>query len=289
MRSRELNWPTVDALRQMLIDGTVALGVDGDAAESKAALESMQRRVMQDHARRSGGSTDYAGEGFDLAALTESERTGLLADVQGETLDSIVDTWRSQVTQLVIMYGPLERSAAIERRIADINRDDESAKKLMKERADRWRPLNEINAWSIDSIAFLLAPTGGDAEWRMKSRRQQFPWLYTDDIVDRMATWIMRNGNPEQQQQTSELLDAYRLDRNVVRRSMESLVIDARLEHGIILGSSAAGRVPEAQDVQRAWLQASGELQLLKGRAEDQLNALLTPGQVAAVNRSMRD
>ena len=85
------------------------------------------------------------------------------------------------------------------------------------------------------------------------------------------------------------LLDAYRLDRNVVRRTMQALVTNARLEHGIILGSSAAGRISEAQEVQRAWLQASGELQLIKGRAEDQLSAMLTPGQMAAVKRSMRD
>ena len=33
----------------------------------------------------------------------------------------------------------------------------------------------------------------------------------------------------------------------------------------------------------------TGELQLLKGRAEDQLNAMLTQGQLAAVRRSLRD
>jgi hypothetical protein len=289
MRSRELNWSGVDALQQMLIDGTVAIGVTGEDADVQSTLRSMQRRVVQEHARRSGSSTDYAGEGFDLVAVAESEQDGMLIAVQGETLDSIIDTWRSHATQLMIMHGPQERTASIERRIADINRDAEAAKMLMAARAERWRPLHEINAWAIESIAQLLAPSGGDVEWRTRARAQLYPWLYVDDIVDRTAAWVLRNGNPEQQEQAGRTLEAYRLDRNTVRRSIEALVVQARLEHGIVLGSPAAGRVPDAQDVQRAWLQATGELQLLKGRADDQLKAMLTPGQLAAVKRSLRD
>ena len=289
MRTRALNWSEVDALQQMLIEGTVAIGVDGTDVDIQSTLQSMQRRVVQDHARRSGSSTDYAGDGFDLAAMVEAEREGLLVSAQGETLDSIVDTWRSQATQLMLMHGSLERAATIERRIADINRDGEAATLLMAQRSERWRPLHEINAWAIESIAQLLAATGGDEEWRTKAKARLYPWLYADDAVDRTAAWILRNGNPEQQEQAGKTLEAYQLDRNTVRRAIEALVVKARLEHGIVLGSPAAGRVPDAQDVQRAWLQATGELQLIKGRAEDQLKATLTPGQLAAVKRSLRD
>ena len=289
MRSRELNWPEVDALQRMLIDGTIALGADADAAETQAAIQAMQRRAVQDHARRNSGSTEYAGEGFDLTDLAADEREGLLSDVQGEGLSSILATWQSHVTQLMVMHGAQERAASIEQRIADIKRDPVAAKALMAERSERWRPLHEINVWAIESIAQLLLDSGTDEEWRSKARIRQFPWLHADDIVDRTANWILRNGDPQQQQRAAGVLEAYRVDRNTVRRDIETLVVKARLEDGIVLGSPAAGRVPEAQEIQRAWLQTTGELQLLKGRAEDQLNAMLTQGQLAAVRRSLRD
>ena len=53
---RELNWPEVDALQRMLIDGTIALGADADAAETQAAIQAMQRRAVQDHAHRNSGA-----------------------------------------------------------------------------------------------------------------------------------------------------------------------------------------------------------------------------------------
>ena len=47
MRTRALNWSEVDALQQMLIEGTVAIGVDGTDVDIQLTLQSMQRPLVQ--------------------------------------------------------------------------------------------------------------------------------------------------------------------------------------------------------------------------------------------------
>ena len=158
-------------------------------------------------------------------------------------------------------------AASIEQRIADICRDPVAAKALMAERSERWRPLHEINVWAIESIAQLLLDSGTDEEWRSKApnppvsaarRRHRGSHRQLDTC----------NGDPQQQQRAAGVLEAYWVDRNTVRATSRRW--SSRRVRGRHRASRRALRpravFPRRQEIQRVWLQTTGELQLLKGR-----------------------
>jgi hypothetical protein len=286
LRTRAMNWASADELQSALIDGTIALGVSLDREDATLVINDLRRRVIFDHARRDSAETSYAGDGFDLPGFIELEQTHSLKDVPPEQFDSIVSIWKDRVASIVIRNAALERAGVVDRRVADIQRDVPSMKRLMSERATRWHQLHELTTWAIDSIAAQLDAQTASA-WGSRARAEQFPWLYAMDTAEGLGRWIQKNGDTSQQLEVEALLDSYRIERDAVRRNAELLVIQARIEAQVTLGTSASELVPEAQESHRRWLRISGELELLKSKTIDRIESLLTPGQRAAARRSL--
>ena len=161
-------------------------------------------------------------------------------------------------------------------------------KRLMSEHAVRWRQLHELTSWAIDSIASQLDPQTSDA-WVRRIRAERFPWLHATDSAEGIGVWVERNGDAEQRKQAEALLASYRSERDAVRRNAELLVIQARMEEAITIGTTASEQVPEAQEAHRRWLRISGELELLKSKTIDRIESMLTSGQRAAARRSLKD
>ena len=288
LRSRTPNWSRVDELQLSLIEGTMALGAEIDASSVDIAINDLRRRVVFDHARRGSSETSYAGDGFDLIDFIEVEQSRLLKDVPPDQFSAIVSTWQERAGSIAVRNLPLERAATLDRRVASIQRDLPSMKRLMSEHAVRWRQLHELTTWAIESIAAQLDPQTAD-EWQRRTRAAQFPWLHATDTAEGIGSWVEHNGDDEQRSQVQALLASYRSERDAVRRNTELLVIEARMEDEVTIGTAASEQVPEAQEAHRRWLRISGELEVLKSKTIDRIESLLTPGQRAAARRSLKD
>lgn len=286
LRTRAMNWASADELQSALIDGTVALGVSLESEDANVVINDLRMRVIFDHARRDSAETSYAGDGFDLPGFIELEQARSLKDVPPDQFDPIVSIWKDRVGSIVIRNAALERAGVVDRRVADIQRDVPSMKRLMSERATRWHQLHELTTWAIDSIAAQLDAQTASA-WGSRVRAEQFPWLYANDTAEGLGGWILKNGDSGQQLEVEALLGTYRIERDAIRRNAELLVIQARIEDQVTLGTSASELVPEAQESHRQWLRISGELELLKSKIIDRIESLITPGQRAAARRSL--
>jgi len=289
LRTREANWLASDNLFDNLVEGTEAFGSSNAGGAVPAPAMDFRRRIVLEHARSKSSDPAYAGEGFDMAFIIEREKDLLLSGVDSEELSAIIQTWRERAAQLIAMHATANRKASLEARATSITRDAEESGRLMREHIARWKPLHELNQWAVEAIASSLGDPVVAAAWRTRIRQEQFPWLHDQDSTELLSLWIVKNSQAAQQAEANAILESYLQERDIVRRRAEELLLSARLEEGIVLGSRLAEQDPAAAEARRRWLQGSGELESLKERTGGRLEALLTPGQRAAAWRSIRE
>ena len=281
------NWPVVDRLFDDLISDTASLSIDPTSDAVVEAGGELTRFVVLESVRMGEQDRTYAGDGLDVVVLIE--QLGIETD---PSLDDVRRQYTDRMNEIVVRNARLDRASIIKERVAKITKDDEVALELMRKRVERWKTLNAMNQWAIDSVAYVL-DARGDVEavsrWRRLARETRFPWLHRSDQVELIAGWIVRNGGPEQQEKARAILDDYEPTREVLRVEFETLLLSARNDQNVMLGASVLEKDPESAELRAAHLRLTGELRLLESRTVERLETLLTPGQRAAARRSILD
>lgn len=281
------NWPIVDRLFDDLISDTAALSNDPASDTVGRAGSDLFRLVVLESVR--GGEQDrtYAGDGVDVVVLID--QLGIDGD---PSLDDVRRQYVDRMNEIVERNARVDRASIIDERVAKITKNNERAMELMRKRVDRWKTLNAMNEWAIDSVAYVL-DAKEDAEvvsrWRRLVRESRFPWLHRSDQVELISKWIVRNGGPEQQEKARAILAEYEPLREVLRIEFETLLLSARTDQNVVLGDSLLEKDPESAELRAAHLRLTGELRLLESRTVERLESLLTPGQRAAARRSILD
>lgn len=288
-RTYTLNWPVVDQLYGTLVSDTTAIGIEAEPGLFERASANLKRRVTLESARRYSGEKSYAGEGLDVMLIVETAREDDLAGVPGDVLEGVLDKYAIQMNEYLGTNAVLDRQAVVEERIAVVSRDTESSIQLMQQRVDRWKIQHEINDWAIAAVASAIASTRGEEEaraWQDRVREERLPWLYRSDQPERIANWVLRNGDEAQQAAAREILSQYLPERDRLRRNLEAFLLRARLERGLIMGEGVIDSHPPAQDLRSEHLRHTGEMSMVESRAIEQINSHLTPGQRAAARRA---
>ena len=286
-RSYMENWPVADQLYAELVSDTAAMSIDASNVDMDRARGDLQRRVVLEYVRRREQDRTYAGDGLDVLVLVEH------AGVQeAPQMKEVLVQYADRVNLLVARHAAANRASVIKERVAKISKDSEESISLMRSRVDRWKNLNQLNEWAIESVAYVLESQQGAESaqaWRVKARMARFPWLYKPDNVELVSDWVFRNGDAQQQEKTRVVLEAYLPRRDELRAEFEQLLLSARTDHGVILGDSALEKDPDSQEIRGAHLRLTGELRLLESRTTEQVEANLTSGQRAAARRSAID
>jgi len=286
-RSYMENWPVADRLFDDLVSDTAAMSIVASPEEVARAKSDLRRRVVLDSIRRREQERTYAGDGLDVLVLLE--HAGVQ---QGPMLEEVLSQYADRVNLLVARHAAADRASSIKERVARISKDSEESIALMRSRVERWKNLNQLNEWAIESVAYVLESQEGAESaraWREQARMARFPWLHRPDELEIVSEWVLRNGDAQQQEKTSAIMETYLPRRDELRSEFERLLLSARTEHGVILGDIALEQDPESREIRAAYLRLTGELRLLESRATEQVEANLTPGQRAAARRSSLD
>ena len=286
-RSYTKNWPDTDRLFDELVEGTSAMVSAPEQDRLDRALGDLRRRIVLESIRRNGQDRTYAGDGLDVIELLRKEELDGLPSLQ-----DVIDQYATRVNGHVASSAAAERSSQVEGRIARIGRDRDASMEIMRGRVDRWRVLQGLNEWAIDTIAYVLDSERGPESavaWRTRTRAEYFPWLHRKDQAERIHGWVVRNAEEPVRNEVNAIMDSYLPRRDVLRQEFEALLIRARSEHGVVLGDSVLESDPESAELRASHLRLTGELSLLESRTVEQLESHLTPGQRAAARRSSVD
>ncbi|MDG2422784.1 MAG: hypothetical protein P8M22_02265 [Phycisphaerales bacterium] len=285
VESKASNWPIADTQFNSLVEDIVAIGSPVESETLDRGRFELHRRIYLMPLRMESSDNTYAGEGLDFFELAKAAAKEELKDVPPQAVQESLDGWRKAMQSTIRSYAEAERASEMAERIAILNKDSAARINVMIERSKRWGERQLIDYDTFVSIYGLCPTTDEASMWIARYRQANYPWLWEqDDEVERIATWIIENGKPEQMQIVNEVLPDYLARREELRLEAEALLSEGR-RSGANLCDDAAMKYESAQDLIGQLMRNSGQRTVLLKQAKAELEQPLTSGQRSAVAR----
>lgn len=296
LKTYEKCGPEADQLLADFISGLEGILQDPQRERFEAALRELRRRVLL-HPRQTGEDTfNYAAEGVDVIQLVDeaSQAGGELAGVDDEMLADVLRAYARRLDVVLRETNTVFRDVELERRIATLEDDSETASALDKRVLEAWSRLYELNrdtARRIGEIARQAEGEWAERLWIDRFDRKCFPWLFRPRKPDRQLEWIRANaGDPAVLQQAELKYTEFLAERDGLQREAVSILVEARLERGVVLHQLTSARdVAEAAgDLYNDMLRNSGAMSNLESKYVAEIEALLNEEQRNEMRRAIQ-
>ena len=284
-QTKSNNWPPVDEALDSLIADIQSIGIPVSPETNDRAVFELYRRIYLRPMRREAADNAYAGEGLDFFEMTAAASNAELADADPLQLDSILQNWRQAMIGKVREDSEASRKDALEARIARLSGDREAQIAIMMKRSQRWSIRKQLDYTTFVEIYGLCPTAEAAAAWTSRYRKENYPWLWKDnDEVERIADWIMINGDRTQIETVQDVVPGYLAQRDELRLEAEDILRGGR-GIGANLCENIAGGYEPAQDLLQRLMQNSGKRAVLMRQARAELEQPLSDGQRAAIRR----
>ncbi|MHC5004085.1 MAG: hypothetical protein ACYTJ0_13290 [Planctomycetota bacterium] len=287
-RAHQRMWPRSDELLQGLLDAMGGLLADEQRPAAGPAMMDLRRRLWLAPRRAGAAMPEYAGDGVDVADLLAAALApgGELEAIDRAAITPALDEYVVRIDALLREDAAAERAGALERRIARMQADVETARRLEREAVVRWRRLYTVNEQAVAAIAGTAAARLGEEaarRWRLRWRRACFPWLHRDQRPDRLHAWMRTEAlGVAQRERADAAYRDYAVRREALIGSTIELVLQGRLQLERLVTPTSTGSElegPGGAELHGALLKRSGEWQALLDSATAALEAVLTPEQ----------
>ena len=289
VESKSANWTVADTQLDALLEDIVTIGspYEDQATTLDRTRFELYRRIYLMPLRLESSSDTYAGEGLDFYELVQDASSQELKNVPQAELTKVLEAWRLAMQDGIRAYAEAERTSAMSERVAVLRNDTGGRINVMIDRSRRWGDRQMIDYDTFVSI-YGLCPTSDEAgSWVARYRQANYPWLWAqDDEVERMATWILANGSPEQMASVNEIIPGYLDRREALRLEAEEILSEGR-RSGANLCDDAAMKYESAQELIGQLMRNSGQRTVLLEQAKAELEQPLTSGQRSAVTRHL--
>ena len=283
--SRRSNWKFVDEQLDLILDDIAAISPDTVPDRVERARFDLYRQIYLAPLRLEESDPSYSGEGVDMFILVEDASKQELQNVPTSQFDPALDAWRKAMMPIIRSNAELEREAAFQDRVSAINQDSADQIKIMIERSKRWSVRQAIDYAGFISIYGLCNTPESAAEWTARYRKANYPWLWiSGDSIERIAEWIVENGEVQQIMVVNDVLSDYLTRREQLRLQTEAILAEGR-GLGANLNSETAASFEEVNETLQKLMKNSGQRTILMRDARAQLEHPLTTGQRAAVSR----
>jgi len=287
--------PEADRLVQSFTQGLQGIIREEQKEDLPAVLRDLRRAILL-HPYQIGQDTfTYAGDGVDVIELVAEGRRegGELADIDAPVIDEALASYAVQLDHALQTHAAARRDHELRLRLADVTGDPEARSGHEQKVLEAWRTLYILNRDTVQLIGSIVLGAKGEWAqrlWQDRFDRACFAWMYAPRMPDRQLDWIRANVETPQVVQSAELAyNAYLGERDKLRKEAIGILIEARLERGVVLHQLTSRRDIEAAagDLYTDLLRNSGSLANLDTSSAAEIEALLDPDQRLAMRRAV--
>jgi len=287
--------PEADRLLQGFTMGLEGIVRDEQKSALPAALRDLRRATLL-HPYQIGQDTfTYAGDGVDVIELVAAGRRegGELADLDAPVIDEALSSYAVQLDHVLQNHAAARRDHELRLRLADVSGDPEARSTHEQKVLDAWRALYILNRDTVQLVGSIVLGAKGEWAqrlWQDRFDRACFSWMYAPRTPDRQLDWIRANVETPPIVQAAELAyNEYLGERDKLRKEAIGILVEARLERGVILHQLTSKRDIEAAagDLYTDLLRNSGSLANLDTSHAAEIEALLDADQRLTMRRAV--
>lgn len=286
-------WDTADIAMEHLLSGATAFLTSSQAAQAEPKLRDLRRAIHLAPLRDMRYSSDYAGEGVCLLDLVAEAQQpgGELTNVPRAPLASLLEQYEAALDGVILAEADDMRAAPVQKRIADIQRDDAAARNAQARMLQPWQQMYQLNRRTTGAIAQLITNPVEKQNWLDRFDRACFPWLLEEDKIDQQMNWLNKQSiDGEAWAGLQNAYETYRAERRVLAQSMIEMIVNARLTMALALHPMMdPTAVPgEASGVYADMIKLTGRQKAVATTMNDVIRISLNESQRKAMNRAIR-
>ena len=290
--------PAADEALDLLVGSVEVLLLEDQTLKFDAAHRWLNREILLHPRANAASYQEYAGDGVDVLQMVDDARAvgGELAALEADELNGILNTYESDLDQVLIDTSSANRQGSLLRKIAGIEKDLEALKKEEQAALERWKELYDLNSRTVQAVAAKaresLGAAAGEA-FKKRFDREAFTWLYPRRKPDRQIEWIRLQSTiaPDALANAEKIYAEYITKRDSLSRSAIDMMLKARNEFGAFLyaimdQASVDERLKTG--LYADLLKNTGEQSHLESTTSSQLESLLDDQTRSALRDAMR-
>ena len=290
-------WETIDQELDNLIASVQTLLTGAQTEHFEAAARDLRRALYLHPSQADREFQEYAGDGVDVLELVENalKEGGELQPLGYSPLADTLVSYEAQLDAHLQATAAEHRNGKLLRKIAALEKNDATGRRLNEEAVARWKQLHQLNERTVQEVAKITADNLGDEarqRWLDRFDHASFPWLFQRRKPDRQIEWLRAQPlDAETRTKADAIFATYTGRRRELSRLAIDIMIRARLEHQTILYAMMDSQTLDERLRRGLWeqlLKNSGELANLETSTSNSLEALLTSAQRDALRKAMQ-